>query len=73
MFAGVDAENALALQVPLLMKVLWLDSGEVESLQRSMCLISASLMRLWTPVGGGGDRAVFPTGIDRCLFVFARP
>lgn len=37
-----------------------------------MCLISASLMRLWTPVGGGGgDRAVFPTSIDRCLFVFA--
>ncbi len=31
LFAGVSTANVLALQAPLLMKVLWLDSGEVES------------------------------------------
>ncbi|KAK2918091.1 hypothetical protein Q8A73_004837 [Channa argus] len=31
LFAGVSAANVLALQALLLMKVLWLDSGEVES------------------------------------------
>ncbi|GLD75299.1 teashirt homolog 3 [Lates japonicus] len=31
LFAGVSVANVLALQAPLLMKVLWLDSGEVES------------------------------------------
>lgn len=30
-FAGVSEASVLALQGPLLMKVLWLDSGEVES------------------------------------------
>lgn len=29
------------------------------------------LMRPCTPVKGGGGGGVFPTGIDRCLFVFA--
>lgn len=31
LFAGVSAANVLALQAPLLMKVLLLNSGEVES------------------------------------------
>lgn len=31
LFAGVRAANVLALQAPLLMKVLWLDSSEFES------------------------------------------
>lgn len=31
LFAGVSKASVLALLGPLLMKVLWLDSGEVES------------------------------------------
>lgn len=56
--------------VPLLMKVLWLDSGKVESLRRSMRLISASLMRLWTPVGGEETGQCFPQVLtDAFLFL----